>query len=230
MGYIKSILKKVIPSGIRRTLRVIQEEWQFALQQTYFRIFKKNELGKITGTHLLLNVGCGKELKEGWVNIDLIPCKGVYYADVARRLPLKEGAFRHIHCEHLLEHLDYEQAKGFLNECLRILEKDGCLRLILPDAEKYLRAYCQNDRAFFDSLDYLGGKPFRTTMEVINQVFRMGGAHKFAWDMETLLMILTETGFTRVVKSRLGDVAPDLNIDLTDYWRPIESLYVNAYK
>lgn len=231
MGYLKRILKKIIPLRSRQAFRIIRSESQFVIQQTFLDIFEKNKLRKIPGTHLLLNIGCAKLPKAGWINIDINPCKGVYYADVSRSIPLRDDTVRHIHCEHLLEHLDYEAVKKFLKECLRILEKGRLLRLIVPDAEKYLRAYCQNDNEFFEKLKDLGeGGPFRTRIEIINQVFRMGGAHKFAWDLETLSMVLKDVGFTRVEKSQLGDVDPDLNIDLTDSWRYLESLYVNAYK
>jgi predicted SAM-dependent methyltransferase len=216
---------------------MIQKRIQFAIRYTLLSIFERNKLSKIPGTHLLLNIGCAKVPKAGWINIDLNPCKGVYFADVSRMIPLKDGTVRHIHCEHLLEHLEhldywnYKEAQNFLKECLRVLEEGGSLRLIVPDAEKYLRAYCQNDSAFFETLRNLGKSgPFRTRMEIINQVFRMGGDHKYAWDIETLSMVLKEVGFTRVEKSQLGDIDPDLNIDLTDSWRYLESLYVNVYK
>lgn len=232
MGYLKKIIKKIVPLTLRQSFRINQSKSQSIIRQAFLRIFEKNKLCKITGAHLLLNIGCGELPRAGWINIDINPCRGVYYSDVARSIPLRNESVRHIHCEHLLEHLDYEGARKFLAECLRILEKGGSLRLILPDAEKYLRAYCQNDKEFFEEFKNLGGGgPFRTRLEIINQMFRMGGAHKFAWDLEVLSMVLKEIGFTKVEKSRFGgDMPPDLCIDLTDSWRPVESLYVNVYK
>lgn len=232
MGYLKDILKQIISHRTRRALRIMQRKSRFTSRQIYFRIFEKSKLSKIRDPHLLVNLGCGQTPMAGWVNIDLDPRKGAYFADFTRGIPLRNGAVRHIHCEHLLEHFDYAMAPAFLKECVRVLEDGGWLRLIVPDAEKYLCAYCQNDSAFFEALKYLGGRsePLRTRIEIVNQVFRMEGVHKFAWDFETLSMVLKEAGFAKVEQSRFGDITPDLNIDLTDFWRPIESLYVNAYK
>ena len=70
------------------------------------------------------------------------------------------------------------------------------MRIGVPDAELYLRAYAANDREFFKATEWLGcaSYPLRTPLEVVNQLFRMGGAHKFAWDFETLALSLSEAG------------------------------------
>ena len=44
--------------------------------------------------------------------------------------------------EHFFEHLDAEtEARAFLLECLRRLQSQGVMRLIMPDAGTYLRAH-----------------------------------------------------------------------------------------
>ncbi|RMF27281.1 MAG: hypothetical protein D6765_07785 [Bacteroidetes bacterium] len=150
----------------------------------------------------------------------------------ATPFPCPRGVARHIHCEHFLEHLSQEDAIRFLGECHRLLEPGGSLRLILPDAEKYLRAYANRNLAFFEPLSRLGNaqRPFRTPMEIINQMFRMGGDHLFAWDYETLALYLREVGFARVEPSSLHDVPEEFDIDGKDAWRVHESLYLNAWK
>ena len=65
-------------------------------------------------------------------------------------------------------------------------------------------------------------------MAVINQMFRMGGGHCYAWDFTELRASLLEAGFAMVQKSVCGDVSPELMIDGTEDWRPHESLYLNA--
>lgn len=106
------------------------------------------------------------------------------------------------------------------------------MRVIVPDAERYMRAYCAEDRAFFDKLVDLGGavEPLRLKNEVCNQAFRMGGAHKFGWDLETLQATAATQGFASVQRSEMGAVAPQYRIDGTDWWRAAESLYANLAK
>jgi predicted SAM-dependent methyltransferase len=182
---------------------------------------------------LLLNIGCGPLAKSGWINIDYQPRDSTsFYFDVRNGLPLADGSVKHIHTEHFLSYLDYEEALSFLRECSRMLEAGGTMRIIVPDVEKYVRAYAADDAAFFNRLRHLGGavKPLTTRAMVCNQVFRMGGGYKFSWDFETLEQAALSCGFSQVVRSTINDAPADLAIDGQDWWRPFESLYANVRK
>jgi hypothetical protein len=172
-------------------------------------------------TGLLLNVGCGDLPRSGWTNIDFQPGKGRFYLDIVDGLPIADGAVHRIHCEHFLEHLEFDDAVRFLAECYRVLEGGGSLRVIVPDAERYMRAYCDNDGEFFTRLANLGNSsaPLFPKVMVCNQSFRMGGDHHFAWDFETLQYVGSKMGFSSVVRSEHGAE------DGQDWWRPVESLY-----
>ena len=65
-------------------------------------------------------------------------------------------------------------------------------------------------------------------MQVINQMFRMAGDHEYAWDFETLRRALRAAGFSKVKRSEKGGAPDGLDIDGTDWWREVESLYVNV--
>jgi hypothetical protein len=66
-------------------------------------------------------------------------------------------------------------------------------------------------------------------MELINVVFRQFYEHKFAYDFETLKMLLERNGFQDVRKQAFGQsIVPEYNIDLKA--REPESLYVEAVK
>jgi predicted SAM-dependent methyltransferase len=184
---------------------------------------------------LLLNIGCGPLTKRGWINIDYEARDddaNSFYFDVRNGLPLADGSVKHIHAEHFLGYLDYEEALSFLQECSRALEADGTMRIIVPDVEIYVRAYAAGDAAFFDRLRHLGGavKPLATKVMVCNQTFRMGGSYKFAWEFETLEQAALSAGFSQVVRSKINDAPPHLAIDGQDWWRPVESLYANLRK
>jgi len=102
---------------------------------------------------LLLNIGCGPLTKTGWINIDLEPRDASsFYFDVRNGLPLANGSVKHIHSEHFLGYLDYEEALGFLRDCSRMLQTGGTMRMIVPDLETYIRAYAADDAAFFNAL------------------------------------------------------------------------------
>jgi hypothetical protein len=67
------------------------------------------------------------------------------------------GSVQHVHCEHFLEHLERRDSLELLTECHRVLDSAGTMRIIVPDSEKYMRAYVADDQEFFAPLVHLGG-------------------------------------------------------------------------
>jgi predicted SAM-dependent methyltransferase len=188
---------------------------------------------------LLLNIGCGPGGKEGWINLDCIPSVGVNCIyDARKELPFPDNSVKGIFTEHFLEHLDYtEEAPYFLAECYRVLQNEGVLRIVVPDAEKYLKAYIQDGWESLKSIrpldekltDCYFGYTYNTKMELINVVFRQHGEHKFLYDYETLELLLGKSGFSDICKQCFGvSIMPDICIDKEI--RSGESLYIDAVK
>jgi predicted SAM-dependent methyltransferase len=180
---------------------------------------------------LSLNLGAGFHQRDGWTPIDLMvsPPGGIRW-DVRWGLPFENGSVRRIHCEHFFEHLRFpDEVVPALAECFRVLEPGGELRIIVPDAGRYIQAYARHDAAFFESMRELGGAatPFETDIEIVNQAFRMGGDHQFAWDFPVMQRRLSAVGFEHVEETGYD---PARFIDQGDEWRRRESLYVAAYK
>ena len=200
--------------------------------------------GRVVGRYrnsdnLLVNIAPGHDAKSGWVNVDvqkgpLIDC--LY--DCRKSLPFRDESVRGIFCEHFFEHLDYtEEVPYFLSECHRVLKKGGVLRLILPDAERYLRAYCNGGWEELDRIRPLNPGHtdsyhlcrYNTPMELINVVFRQGHEHKFAYDFETLRFLLDRYGFSEVVLQECGtSLMAELCLDQVKL--ASESIYVDAKK
>jgi SAM-dependent methyltransferase len=187
-----------------------------------------------------VNIGCGSRPTPGWFNLDISRDPAVIFWDCRRGLPFRDGSVEAIYAEHLLEHLDPEtEAKLFLGECRRCLLPHGVLRLVVPDAGMYIRLYGGSWDTFAairplrkESASYYDawlGCSYRTQMEFINAVFRQNGEHKFAYDAETLCLLLRDAGFARVVKQEFGvSLDPKMAPDSSD--RRAESLYVEAVK
>lgn len=179
-----------------------------------------------------LHLGCGRRVMDGWVNVDCFSAPGIDLIwDLRQPLPLKDGAAQLLYSEHVIEHLYFDEARGFLAECFRLLKPGGRFRLGMPDAEIYYRAYVEGKPEFFASLAHLGGstEALDTPNRVINHMFRMGGHHFFAWDFETLKKELERAGFTGVEKSKSGHASiPELCLD--DPAHEFETLYIEATK
>ena len=76
---------------------------------------------------LFLNFGAGpNQLPEPWQNLD--PTH-----DIRKRLRFENGSVAAILAEHVIEHAPFLQVLGFFQECLRVLEPAGMLRIAFPD-------------------------------------------------------------------------------------------------
>ena len=145
---------------------------------------------------------------------------------------LGDGAADGIRAEHFVEHLEpREELPVFLAEAHRALRPGGVLRLIVPDAERYLRAYCRGDRQGFDELGVPDPLPddLPTPLDVISHMFHQWHEHRWGYDFESLAHRLRLAGFAVVeraeyAKGRDWKLARDL-AEHAPY-----SLYVDAVK
>jgi predicted SAM-dependent methyltransferase len=228
-------LTRVFPGDVAR--QVVFEMQIFLRRAVYMRSSLRHLAG-LEGCRV--NIACGDHPTPGWVNLELRPSSNVHFWDCRRGLPFSDGAVAAIYSEHAFEHFDPDtEVKLFLGECLRCLKPSGVLRVVVPDVGAYLRAYghAWEPLAAMRQLEAKQGgwhdpwldEIYQTQMQLVNAVFRQHGEHKYAYDEETLLLILRQAGFSRVLPQRFGisidrDMAPDSEA------RKTESLYVEAVK
>lgn len=184
--------------------------------------------------NLLVNVGCGPFGKTDWVNLDLYPHSNVtIVADCRKSLPLGNDSCAGIHVEHFLEHLDpIDECQPFLQDCWRCLQPDGVLRVIVPDAELYIRAYLKPGWEALNEIGCGGEQPehaFTCKMNALNHIFHQGWEHYAGYDAESLELALRKAGFKRVERCawQAGNFPKEF-VD-RDQHRPY-SLYVEAQK
>jgi predicted SAM-dependent methyltransferase len=88
-----------------------------------------------------LNLGCGNDIKKGYVNVDNIKLKGVdKVVDLEKKLPFKSNSCNEIIAYKIIEHL--HNPHFFIEECYRILKKDGVLKLSAPHTSNVALAGC----------------------------------------------------------------------------------------
>ena len=78
-----------------------------------------------------LNVGCGNDIREGWINLDIIKKEGIDIVHDLNKVPLpfEDDTFNYILCRNVLEHVNYV---ALMNDLHRILKQGGLLRIRVP--------------------------------------------------------------------------------------------------
>jgi predicted SAM-dependent methyltransferase len=181
---------------------------------------------------VLVNVACGPHVLNGYVNVDLhAATPDVLAWDCRRSLPLADDSAAGIRAEQFVEHLETrEELPDFLRDCYRVLRAGGVLRVIVPDAERFLQAYCAGGMDEFRRLAWDSfPSDLPTRMDVINHIFHQWHEHRWGYDFETLEHRLTAAGFSVVQKRAYRDSMLDALATDREVHAPY-SLYVDAAK
>ena len=119
---------------------------------------------------LRLNLGCGEQRPDGWLNLDsspgarlashpllfrvlrallpqrLLPVASWTGADVrwmelTKPWPLADQSASAVYSSHFLEHLEFDEARLVLRESARVLQPGGLIRIVVPDLESLVESY-----------------------------------------------------------------------------------------
>lgn len=89
-----------------------------------------------------LNLGCGSRYHSNWKNVDFTTTgSNVIAYDLTVGIPSPNNSFDVVYHSHLLEHFSKYQASIFLDECYRVLNPNGIIRIVVPDLEQISRSY-----------------------------------------------------------------------------------------
>jgi predicted SAM-dependent methyltransferase len=106
-----------------------------------------------------INIGCGQDVRRGWVNCDLFP-----NSNLVRRFDmtskddlswLEETKSHMIECNHVIGYLNYAQTRNFFSACYNSLEKSGKLILEFPDIIKISKKLTELDAKDSNRDDYI---------------------------------------------------------------------------
>lgn len=83
-------------------------------------------------SQLKINLGCGNDIKKGYINIDLFKRKGVTTHDLNKTpYPFKKNSVDEVLCLQTLEHLNISVPK-FMEQIWRILKPNGTIVIEVP--------------------------------------------------------------------------------------------------
>lgn len=109
-----------------------------------------------------INIGCGKDIREGYINVDLFNYPGVDKIVDLTAFPwdFPDGEADEVYTSHCIEHV--LDQKSFLMECYRILKPGGELIIKAPHVTSvtsqgnlgHYRGYCYDTFKDYLSQDY----------------------------------------------------------------------------
>lgn len=141
--------------------------------------------------------------------------------NLAHGVPFAADSFDVVYHSHFLEHLDRDAGIQFLKECHRVLKPGGILRVVVPDLELLVRAYClslarisankvgaelEHNNAIFQLFDQMvrneasGTKQQKGWRKRLEQLLRgnaamTGETHRWMYDRYSLHRTLKTVGF-----------------------------------
>jgi predicted SAM-dependent methyltransferase len=155
---------------------------------------------------LMLNVGCGTDYKEGWVNIDNNSDNNIEKLDLnwdlRKPLPFEENSVDFIFNEHFMEHLTVEEGQAALKDFMRVLKPGGILRIAMPDLEAAVAFYNDKNWKKKSFIKRFGLEFVETRAELLNMNFRWWG-HQWLYDWDELERRLKQAGCTKYRRCKL---------------------------
>lgn len=153
----------------------------------------------------MLNVGCGTDYKQGWVNIDNNSDENIEKMDLdwdlLNPLPYKDNSVDFIFNEHFIEHFTVEESQAIIKDLMRVLKPGGVLRIAMPDLEAIVKQYTIGLKG--DVLIENHNMTFiKTKAESLNYSVRWWG-HKWVYDWEELERRLKEAGCKNIKRVKL---------------------------
>ena len=174
-------------------------------------------------TEKKLQLGCGRNWLEGWLNSDYFPRNSdILQLDVTVALPFENDTFDYIFSEHVIEHISYPEGAYMLEECFRVLKPGGVLRVGTPDLAFLVSLYREDEVASQsrtqieqEFLEYFLANeikdreinaPVDFDTYLINKFVRAWG-HEFIYDEKSLRHMMKTLGFTEITRCEVMESA-----------------------
>jgi predicted SAM-dependent methyltransferase len=184
-----------------------------------------------------LNLGCGSQVPDGWINVDYalgarfakIPFfralnkklrlfetdwnDKIYIHNLSKRFPWADSTMDVVYSSHTLEHFSREDGRRFLAECHRVLRKNGIIRIVVPDLRYEVDEYIAgrtNAEDFVEKLNVLYSNSNNVLKRRLYPFIQF--PHKCMYDAPRLLAILSATDFEAASRDAFDSDISDVRL------------------
>ena len=145
-----------------------------------------------TDGQLKLNLGCGRDIRVGFVNVDMHSSPGVDLVCDVVHLPMDDGTVDEIIANDILEHFPFSQTIEILKEWRRVLADNGSISIRVPNLEGLFELYRERPKGWR-----------REDVDVVDPIVQRlfggqdyeGNYHYTTFDRSSLWAALEKSGF-----------------------------------
>jgi predicted SAM-dependent methyltransferase len=145
------------------------------------------------GGNMKLNIGCGVQKIDGWVNIDIVGNNIDLKHDVRKPLPYSKDTVSYAYSEHMIEHLTPDEGRITIQNVMNPMKPGGVFRIATFDLDTIVTGYIDGswkDWGWAKSQPHL-----HTKVDMINIAFYWW-EHKWLYTADELLKRANEAGYS----------------------------------
>lgn len=156
-----------------------------------------------------LQLGCGHNLIEGWLNTDIEPTYGATFLDVTQMTLIPDESMDYIYSEHVFEVFRADKLLAIFRECARVLKPSGTFRFVIystegpisgmlsrkdsPEFKSYAKWNLLNYDKGWRELLLQDGDFISSSIVLNNFMHNFNSAYVYDWC--TIKALLTKAGF-----------------------------------
>lgn len=213
----------VIIQKIKRILKIIYRNLRFTFAEEVRRELFPPKLPTNKDKKVYIHLGCGPINAPGFINVDIIPYSHVHYIQHVEDLSMfPENYADLIYASHVLEHISHNKISDVLREWYRVLKKDGILRISVPDFDKLIDVYLNEEKDIKTIIGPLMGgqdNPYNFHKSVFNEKYLkellldVGFREVRHWDPKTVELHSFEDWASKPIKPKEKAYLISLNIE-----------------
>lgn len=138
-----------------------------------------------SNNEVLIHLGCGEINSPEFINVDARFFPHIHHVGEVQLLPFFKNDFADmLYTSHTLEHIPMKELNSTLSEWYRVLKPGGILRISVPDFDKIISIYNDNDKSIKSIwMPLLGGQEYKEN------------SHYAVFNENYLTTLLLEIGF-----------------------------------